>query len=109
MVTAAEEAAVSTSSIRTRTAELKAKRAAASSSTDAPSAQDILEAQKAHEVIVAAQNKSFDHGYFKVDLSDDQIIGGGKERALVNYNPGIIISEKGRETDKRLDKHTDQE
>ncbi|CEH16753.1 erg4 erg24 ergosterol biosynthesis protein [Ceraceosorus bombacis] len=78
---------------------------ASSSSTGAPSAAQVAAAKEAHDKIVKAQNTHFEHGYRKVDTRDDQIIGGGKERALTHYNPGIVITEKGRETDKRVDTH----
>ena len=45
------------------------------------------------------------HGYCKPDLRDDQIVGGGKERAVTHYTPGIVITKKGRESDKRMDTH----
>ncbi|KAJ1028770.1 hypothetical protein NDA16_001935 [Ustilago loliicola] len=49
------------------------------------------------------------HSYFHVDLNDDQIMGGGKQQTLVKYSPGIVISEQGRQTDKKLDEHDDWE
>ena len=49
------------------------------------------------------------HGYCKPDLRDPQIVGGGKERAVVQYMPGIVISEQGRERDKAMDSHYEYE
>lgn len=63
------------------------------------------ETQDAHDTIKKAQNTEYNHSYGHVDMSDDQIIGGGKERALTRYDPGIVITEKGREQDKKLDEH----
>lgn len=71
----------------------------------APTAEQINEAREAHATIVNAQNIKYDHRYGHVDMRDDQIIGGGKENALQRYTPGIVISEKGREQDKKLDEH----
>lgn len=45
------------------------------------------------------------HSYGKVDMNDPQIIGGGKERTLIHYTPGINITEKGMEQDKKMDTH----
>ena len=94
MPTAAEQNAASTAALRSRTAQLKAQRkdndgaaAAAAGSADSTDARPIR------------------HGYFNVDMRDEQIVGGGKERALIHYAPGINISEKGKETDKKLDLH----
>ena len=106
--------------VRERTAELRKRGAEADaapgspSSTramldgtvgSAPSAQQVAQAREAHATLVKAQNTHFDHRYGHVDMTDEQIIGGGKERALQRYNPGIVISEKGREQDKLLDSH----
>lgn len=71
----------------------------------APTAEQVNESRKAHATIVNAQNTKYDHRYGHVDMSDEQIIGGGKENALQRYTPGIVISEKGREQDKKLDEH----
>lgn len=73
--------------------------------TTAPSAAEVAESKKAHATIVKAQNTEYDHRYGHVDMRDEQIIGGGKERALQKYTPGIIISETGKVTDKKLDEH----
>lgn len=70
-----------------------------------PSSEDVAAAKEQHNIIKDAQQKPWKHAYFKPDLSDPQIVGGSKETALVNYNPGIVISEKGREKDKKLDEH----
>lgn len=45
------------------------------------------------------------HSYGKVDMSDEQIVGGGKDRTLIKYSPGIVISEKGQAQDKKDDEH----
>jgi delta24(24(1))-sterol reductase len=91
MSTAAEQNAASTAALRSRTAQLKAQRkdndGAAAAGADSTDARPIR------------------HGYFNVDMRDEQIVGGGKERALIHYAPGINISEKGKETDKKLDLH----
>jgi hypothetical protein len=71
----------------------------------APSAEQVAQAKEARATIVKAQNTKYDHSYGHIDMRDDQIIGGGKENALQKYNPGIIISEKGKEMDKKLDEH----
>jgi delta24(24(1))-sterol reductase len=71
----------------------------------APSADQVKEAKEAHAKIVEAQNTDYNHSYGHVDMRDEQIIGGGKEKALQRYTPGIVISEKGREQDKKLDEH----
>lgn len=71
----------------------------------APTAKQVAEAREAHATLIKAQNTQYDHGYGHVDMRDEQIIGGGKERALQRYNPGIVISEKGQEQDKILDSH----
>ena len=49
------------------------------------------------------------HSYCKPDLRDEQIFGGGKERAVIAYKPGIVISEKGRDRDKAMDQHHEYE
>jgi delta24(24(1))-sterol reductase len=71
----------------------------------APTAEQVTRARKDHEATLKAQNTAFDHRYGHVDMRDDQIIGGGKEQALQKYTPGIVISEKGRELDKKMDQH----
>lgn len=71
----------------------------------APSAEEVTEAREAHARIKEAQNTDYNHSYGHVDMRDEQIIGGGKDKALQRYAPGIIISEKGREQDKMLDSH----
>ncbi|PWN36771.1 putative ERG4-sterol C-24 reductase [Meira miltonrushii] len=72
-------------------------------------AQEVAETKTAHDQIKRAQDTDYKHSYGHVDMRDEQIIGGGKERALVRYNPGIVISEKGRESDKKLDEHEEYE
>lgn len=71
----------------------------------APTAEQVHEAREAHATLIEAQNTKFDHRYGHVDMRDEQIIGGGKKNALQRYSPGIVISEKGREQDKKLDEH----
>jgi delta24(24(1))-sterol reductase len=74
--------------------------------TSAPSSEEVTEAaKKAHAIISEAQNTDYNHSYGSVDMRDEQIVGGGKDKALQKYSPGIIISEKGREQDKMLDSH----
>lgn len=70
-----------------------------------PSAEQVENAKEQHKIIKDAQKKEWKHAYFKPDLNDPQILGGNKENTLVHYNPGIVISEKGREKDKKLDQH----
>lgn len=92
--------------VRERTAELRQRQAAADASTKSDaSQQDIAASKEAHANLIKARNTHYDHSYGHVDMRDDQIVGGGKETALQKYNPGIIISEKGREQDKKLDEH----
>ena len=80
--------------MRSRTAEMrKATDEVVSNGNGSSSHKDI------------AQNKHYNHSYGHVDMSDDQIVGGGKERAVTHYVPGINITEKGREKDKKLDAH----
>lgn len=71
----------------------------------APSSEEVQAAKQQHKIIKDAQNTQWKHAYFKPDLNDPQILGGNKENTLVHYNPGIVISEKGREKDKKLDQH----
>jgi len=107
-------------SVRERTADLRKRNAVldatpgSPSSTmamldgktgSAPTADQVSQAREAHATLVKAQNTNYEHRYGHVDMRDEQIIGGGKEKALQKYNPGIVISEKGRETDKKLDEH----
>lgn len=73
--------------------------------TASGTATAIEETKQAHETIKKAQNTPYDHRYGHIDMRDEQIIGGGKERALMRYDPGIVISEKGKEMDKKLDEH----
>lgn len=82
-----------------------ARKRSTRASTNAPATEEVVKAQEAHAQIKKAQNTEYDHHYGHVDMRDEQIIGGGKERALINYNPGIIVTEKGREMDKKLDEH----
>lgn len=49
--------------------------------------------------------KCYKHSYMHIDLNDDQVVGGGKERQLTHFIPGITVTEKGKESDKRLDQH----
>ena len=51
----------------------------------------------------------YHHTYAHPDLRDPQILGGGKQRAVVQTAPGISISEKGRERDKAMDTHHEYE
>lgn len=70
---------------------------------------DIVVAKEQKKMIQDAKNTTWKHAYFKPDLNDPQIIGGTKETALISYNPGIIISEQGRTTDRKLDQHDEWE
>lgn len=84
MSTAAQQNAESTSKIRSRTSELK---------------KSLTNGDSSSKEYVSK------HAYGKVDMNDPQIIGGGKERTLVHYTPGINITEKGMEQDKKMDQH----
>ncbi|KAK0557407.1 C-24(28) sterol reductase [Tilletia horrida] len=52
----------------------------------------------------------FKHAYLHPDLLDPSIVTAQKkERSLLPHTPGIVISEKGRERDKKLDEHYEYE
>ncbi|CAO1613069.1 unnamed protein product [Parajaminaea phylloscopi] len=77
--------------------------------TNGATQDDVAVAKEQKKIIQQAKNTEWNHGYFSPDLRDPQIVGGSKETALINYNPGIVISEQGRVTDKKLDQHDDWE
>lgn len=56
-----------------------------------------------------ANDGEFKHGYCRPDMRDEQIVGGGKERAVAHYTPGIVITEKGQASDKKMDTHHEYE
>lgn len=100
-----EQGQGSTRQLRKRAGSPSAAAKANGNGTPAPNADQVDEAKEAHAKIVEAQNTEYNHSYGHVDMRDEQIIGGGKEKALQRYSPGIVISEKGREQDKKLDEH----
>lgn len=47
----------------------------------------------------------YHHRYLAPDLRDPQIVSNVSERAVTHHVPGIVITEKGRESDRRMDTH----
>ncbi|KAN0063357.1 C-24(28) sterol reductase [Thecaphora frezii] len=90
--------------LRTRSA---AKQAANGSAPPSAAQKDAaLQHDKAHQTDKAYVPK---HSYLNVDMKDEQIMGGGKQNTMIKYTPGIVITEKGREKDKKLDQHHEYE
>lgn len=83
----------------------KAKANGNGKAKDEVSEEQVAQAKEQHSILKSAQKKHWKHAYLSPDLKDPQIVGGNKETALIHYNPGIVISETGRKTDKKLDEH----
>ncbi|GAC76456.1 sterol reductase [Moesziomyces antarcticus T-34] len=91
--------------LRTRSAAAKASATPNGKSKSTPKKRTVVQDDSDED----KANYTPKHSYLHVDLNDDQIMGGGKQQTLVKYTPGIVISEQGRETDKKLDEHSDWE
>ena len=56
-----------------------------------------------------APPSEFKHAYCAPDLNDPQIVNETTERSIAHYTPGIVITEQGRESDRRMDTHQEYE